>query len=318
MAIQNATVNLAVESAIGVQNYAEAGYFPLGYFSHTLEAAEVLESTSASLTSNLSITASGDAVYSGVVSPSVNSSVITAAGEIQQTAVSISINGQVGQQNYVESGYIVEGYFTANTTAGYLQSAQATLSSQLAVGGALYVESGYIELGYFEQNIDAQIFVGAEIDTAIAGTVTLTANVDADAVITMSSNASVLVTALGTIFDADASLSSTSSLSADAGEVTQGEVSVSITGTTSILATADLAGTVAVSIAATTSIQANAESSGQIEPGITVTLTCSASVLRINPRYTLIIPKETRVNTITQETRQVIIPKQTRELEFFV
>lgn len=297
MAIENATINLAIESAIGVQTYAEAGYFPLGYFSHTFEAQDT-----------------------------------------DQAQVNISASVAIGNQNYMDTeDYVQLGYFghsieatveqaeevimtigsALSVDATKLVPAQASMSSNLAVGD-LYVELGYIEAGYFVDTIPANAFRGVDIDTDIAGVVSLTANTEADAVITMSSTSGMLVTAAGTIFDADASLSSTAQLTVTASEILPGAVSVSISSASSILATADLVGEVSVNISATTSIQANAESSGDVEPSITVTLTCSAQILTLNPRYTLIIPAETRVNKITQETRTVQIPKQTRELEFFI
>ena len=298
MAIQNATVNLAIESAIGVQTYAEAGYFPLGYFSHTFEAQDT-DQAQANLKSSLRI---------GTQQAYLDTQDYIEAGYFEST-----IQAEVESASEV----IMTIGSTVSVDASRIVPADVSVSSNLQVGD-FYVEAGYIEVGYFEDAVSVNVLRGVDIDTDIAGVVTLTANTEADAVVNISSTSSMLVTALGTVFDADVTLPITGTVSVTAAEVTQGEVTVLIAGTTSITAVADLAGEVSVSISATTSIQANAESSGDVEPGITVTLTCSAQVFRVNPRYTLIIPKETRVNTITQETRQVKIPKQTRELEFFV
>ena len=298
MAIENATINLAVESAIGVQTYAEAGYFPLGYFSHTFEAQDT-DQAQANLKSSIRI---------GTQQAYLDTQDYIEAGYFEST---IEAAVESGEEVIMTIGSSV------SVDATKLVPADVSISSNLQVGD-FYVEEGYIEVGYFEDAVSVNVLRGVEVDTDIAGVVTLTANTEADAVITMSSTSSMLVTAAGTVFDADVSLAVSSSVSVTAAEVTQGEVSVSITSATSIAAIADLVGEVLVNIAATTSIQANAESSGEIEPGITVTLTCIAQVFKVNPRYTLLIPKETRVNKITQETRQVTIPKQTRELEFFV
>ena len=310
----SATRQPGVRASLSGKVFFEDGYVESGYIDTTYFRALLADSFDA-----------------GAASISANSSVSVSAGVIESAQADLSSSAVIGTQNYVEANYIEAGYFEHTTDAEVIQLG-ANLSSTVTVSvsadeegeanltanvhvGDFYVVPTYIERGYFVEGVEAQSLVGAVVSTNISGTVSAEANTKLDAQASLSSTASMSGSA-GSTFDGNASLSSSVSVSAFAGEITPGTVSVAIAATTSIDVNAELAGEVSVAIAATTSIQANATSSGDIEPGITVTLTCDAGAIRPNDRYTLLIPRETRVNTITEETRSLQIPRETRELEF--
>ena len=307
---------ISAAASLSINATIEDGYVESGYIDETYFVA---------LTANV--------FESGTSSISASATVSATAGEVTQSDASMSISAQMGTQNYVEASFIEEGYFATTVNAEVIriganlsstvtlsvtgtEDAEASLDASVLVGD-FYVEPSFIERLYFEEGITAQSLVGADVSPSISASVSANANAVFEATASLSSNASVSSSA-GFIADGQASLSSSVSVSAFAGEITQGETSVSIGATTSILANAELAGETSVNITATTSIDVNATAAGSITPNSVSTLICSAQRLRVNDRYTLLIPKETRVNTITQETRTVQIPKQTRELEFLV
>lgn len=294
------------------ENYIESTYIEEGYFKDL--KANVFSPAVASL--------------------SASGSVSCSAGVIRDASVSLGIDVFVGDENYVEEGYIELGYFertvlaeevvvtidlTISTTLTVTaeETADATLQILSSIGEEYVRGSDYTEPLYFADGIEAERFrVGA---STLSSQVTVTPDADltADGIANLSSTGTVSVDAdLEATGEVSVSISASTSVVGITALV--GSVTTAISSTVGVTAVAELAGEISVSIAATTSIQANATSSGDIQPSITVTLTCSAEAFKINDRYTLIIPKETRVNTITEETRSVQIPKETRELEFLI
>ena len=94
-------------------------------------------------------------------------------------------------------------------------------------------------------------------------------------------------------------------------------VAASIAASTSITANATVeTGDITADIALTTSIAVNAQNSGEIAISSVGSMTINAFVLR-QPIYSVKVPTRSRVNTISEQTRSISIPKRTRELEFY-
>lgn len=175
------------------------------------------------------------------------------------------------------------------------QDGQASLQGNSAIGDQNYFDTQtYVALSYFDHVTEAERFETAVINMNIESAIG-----DQDY---MDTQDYVVLSYFDHLTDAvvlegrSASLVIQSSLSVSAQEL--GEISISIQATSSI--------TVILEASASVSISSN------------LTVVCNAfePISRINPRYTLIIPRETRVNTITQQTRSLQVPKQQRILEF--
>lgn len=172
---------------------------------------------------------------------------------------------------------------------------QITLETNSAIGDQDYMDQqDYVALSYFDHSIDAEKFEVA--------TVTIETN-----------------SAIGDqnyIQEQDYVSLSYFEHTIDA-QVDEGR-SVSLTIQSTLSVSAEEPGEVSISIQATSSITVILEASASVSISSALTVVCNAfePISRTNPRYTLIIPKETRVNTITQQTRSLQVPKQQRILEF--
>ena len=172
---------------------------------------------------------------------------------------------------------------------------QITLETNSAIGDQDYMDQqDYVALSYFDHSIDADRFEVA--------TVTIETN-----------------SAIGDqnyIQEQDYVSLSYFEHTIDA-QVDEGR-SVSLTIQSTLSVSAEEPGEVSISIQATSSITVILEASASVSISSALTVLCNAfePISRTNPRYTLIIPKETRVNTITQQTRSLQVPKQQRILEF--
>lgn len=309
--VENTSAALSIKSFF--ENYIEVGYVEQGYFQQ-FEAIRIRNAdTSPGITTNLSVT----------------------AGTIVDAQSTLPINLYVGTQDYIEDNdYIQVNYFipvvvietilysvdipiTVTMSVTAEEVAEATLNIQTSAGEVYIFGSDYTEPGYFEDGFNTNVLRG--VDASLSSQLSLSAdsNFIAYGVANLTSTGTVSVDGdLEAAGQVSVAISATTSIN---GIVAfNGAASTSISSSVGITAVAELAGEVSVNISANTTIQANATASGDIEPGITVTMAVSAQAFRVNDRYTLIIPKETRVNTITEETRSVLIPKETRELEFLI
>lgn len=336
--VQASVVTIEHNLAIGQETYFVDQYVSLGYTRHTFEANR-FEVGAADLDIATDI---GEQSY-------FDTQDYIKAGYFQGTTptfittnvdadVSVPITAVIGGQFYLEDDdYTANNYFnttfdatveqtasesilssslTVQAEAFRVDQAAADLSSDVFVGDR-YVELGYIEQGYFAQATTTNVTASAEIDSSIAGTVTMTANADFVADIIISSSLSIVAIGGGEK-DGQANLSATASVSCDPDEIQAGVVQASIAASTNITAGANRTASVSANIAATSTVVASAIPTAISIFGGSLTTSIVAGVIRDNPRYTLLIPQESRVNTITQETRQVIIPEETRELEFEV
>ena len=134
----------------------------------------------------------------------------------------------------------------------------------------------------------------------------------------VSASISSAITAIeaGSIQPGSASLNSTASVSVAAVEIVAGTVAASIGASTSITANATVSGEITADIALATSIAVNAQNSGEIQISSAGTMTINAFVVR-SPIYSVKVPTRSRVNSISEQTRSISIPKRTKELEFY-
>lgn len=339
MALVQASVNtIEIHCAIGAQTYFTDQYVALGYFNHTTEANR-FEVGAVISTGEVTLTSTAGVIRSVQATPVIDSQVGEQSYLEAQDYITVgyftvsvdsfittnvfadatlSITAQVSCDTNVIPGTEANLAITSAVTAlgTELRSTSATLTSEVTVGEK-YIEDNYIEAGYFQEGIPANEIHGAVIASDIAGTVSLLANADFIGDVNITATVTVQAS-MGTTQVADIDLTIESSANIFASERQAVDATLDIALGTSLTANAELAGDVTVAIQATTSIQANAESTGVITFTGISDLTVNAGVFRDNPRYTLLIPQENRVNTITQETRQVIIPAETRELEFEV
>lgn len=322
---------------IGQETYFVDQYVSLGYTRHTFEANR-FEIGASDLSISTSI---GDQQYFDTQDYVRPGYFISSISSFKTTNVfadaSIPITMVIGTQDYLAADYLPQNFFqntfdanvetvaseailsstaTVTASATVFDNAAVSISSEVRVGDQ-YVELGYIEQGYFAQATTPNVIASAEVDSSIAGTVTMTANADFVADIIISSSLSI-VTIAGSEKDGQANLSATASVSCDPDEIQAGVVQANIAASTNITAGANRTASVSANIAATSNVVASAIPTAISIFGGSVTTSIVAGVIRDNPRYTLLIPQESRVNTITQETRQVIIPEETRELEFEV
>jgi hypothetical protein len=301
--------------------------------------AGVITAASTSIQSNLNI---GEQVYFDTDTYLEQGYITTSfdAGIIKNIFVDIdllSISMNVGKQQYIDNNdYIVSTYFEGSVesnvetvTANIAMSITATvapvdtnyhipMSANLDIQsrvGSLYTEIGYIGTDYFQESVTAQNQAFATVEPSIAGTVNLSANADFVADINISATVTVTPSA-GFTADGEVIIPITATVTCDPNEIQAVNASLDITASTSLAANAIALANVSSNITLTTGIQANAESTGVINIDSLSDLLVDCQVFRINPRYTLIIPQETRLNTIQMETRQVLIPTETRELEF--
>ena len=323
---------------IGQETYFVDQYVSLGYTRHTFEANR-FEIGAADLNISTSIGEqqyfdTQDYVLPGYFRSSTPAFITTNV----DADASIPITMVIGTQDYLAADdYLPQNFFqntfdanvetvaseailsstaTVTASATVFDNAAVSISSELFVGDQ-YVELGYIEQGYFAQATTPNVIASAEVDSSIAGTVTMTANADFVADIIISSSLSI-VTIAGSEKDGQANLSATASVSCDPDEIQAGVVQANIAASTNITAGANRTASVSANIAARSNVVASAIPTAISIFGGALTTSIVAGVIRDNPRYTLLIPQESRVNTITQETRQVIIPEETRELEFEV
>jgi hypothetical protein len=339
MAIVQASVKTIEHNlAIGQETYFVDQYVSLGYTRHTFEAniGRIGAATPVIVTTigEQDYFDTQDYIKAGYFSATTDSFVTTNV----DADASIPITMVIGSQDYLAADdYVPQNFFqntfdanvetvaseailsataTVTVEARVFENVEASLSSEVRVGDQ-YVELGYIEQGYFAQATTTNAIRSAEIDSSIAGTVTMTANADFVADIIISSSLSIVAIGGGEK-DGQANLSATASVSCDPDEIQAGVVQANIAASTNITAGANRTASVSANIAATSNVVASAVPTAISIFGGSVTTSILAGVIRDNPRYTLLIPQESRVNTITQETRQVIIPEETRELEFEV
>ena len=356
--VQATVTNIEIHCAIGTQDYISDGYFPLGYTQHTFTADRFeVGVVTAPTTSSLTVTATeiqAADVSLGIVSQIgdqdyfdtetyVEASYFVSSFDAFITTnvdadVSIPITMVIGSQDYLaDDDYVPQNFFNntfdANVETVASEAILSATSSITVLGtelrqatvnidgdvlvGERYVVADYTEQGYFQEGVTAQNQAFATVDPSAAATSSVLANADFVGDVNITATLTVTPSA-GFTADGEVTLSSQATVTAVPFEIQAVDAALDIALGTTLVANAELAGEVSVSISTTSSIQANAESTGIINPDIFSSLTVNCQVFRDNPRYTLIIPQETRVNTITEETRTVKIPKETRELEFFV
>jgi hypothetical protein len=147
----------------------------------------------------------------------------------------------------------------------------------------------------------------------------LSADANATQLAEVSASISSAISAVeaGSIQPATASLSSTASVSVAAVEIVAGTVAASIAATTSITANATVeTGDITADISSSTSIEVNATNTGEILISSTGAMTINGSIIA-PPIYSVKVPTRSRVNSISEQTRSISIPKRTRELEFY-
>lgn len=242
------------------------------------------------------------------------------ADTVDEASVTISANLRIGDQTYLESDdYIEAGYFVDSIVANEFQNVDATLSSNGYVG-SLYVELGYFDTpdDYIEIAVPTNIFEAADASLTSSVQVSTDADLIAGAIIDVNIESDIQVATTFNLIDAEISVSISATTSIDVNADFGGEISANISGQVSLTASADFTASVSTAIGSTVTVFIDAVLIDAVDLEIVSEIDVIATRIAFNPRYTLIIPKETRVNTITQETRTVKIPKQTRELEFLV
>jgi len=311
---QIAEANLAISGVVGGggQDYVDATYIVDGYFISATIDAVILQTS---------------------VAIPITTSMVTEA--VEPAVVNISISSKIGSQNYVASDYIEENYFESTTEATIIpvgitipitasmvtaaddtDEAEVNLSIATAIGTG-YTEAGYITIDYFEHTITAQ-------DSDETGAVDLSSSAslsaDADAIVNAEVSASIssAISAIeaGSIQPGTASLSSTASVSVAAEKILAGTVAASIAASTSITANATVVGEITADIALSTNIAVNATNSGEIQISSAGTMTINAFLVK-QPIYSVKVPTRSRVNSISEQTKSIIIPKRTKELEFY-
>lgn len=304
-------------ASLSINAIIEDGYVESGYIDPTYHASLIAQSLDAA-TANISST----------------SSMSVAGDNVRGVEADLSSAVVIGTQNYVEANYIEGGYFESSIDAnvipfGATLSSSVTLSvsadeegvANLSIGvtvGNFYMADDYVESGYFEaEGVIAEAFEVARSNLAITSNLSIDANTIASASITPASTASVAADADLTA-DAVVTMAANTAVTPDADIILSGEIGASITASTSIDIDAIMLANVSTDIAATTSIQANATATGEIILTSTVTMVVAATERSGNPRYTITIPRETRINIIDEQTREITIPKETRELELFI
>lgn len=311
---QIAEANLAISGIVGGggQDYVDATYIVDGYF--------------------ISATIDADILLTSVTIP-ITTSMVTEA--VESAVVDISVSSNMGSQNYVASDYIEENYFESTTEATVIpvsvtmpitasmvtaadetDEAEVNLSIATAIGTG-YTEAGYITIDYFEHTITAQ---DSDETGAVALSSSASLSADADAIVNAEVSASIVtsISAIeaGSEQPGTASLSSTASMSVAAVEILAGTVAASIAASTSITANATVSGEITADIALATSIAVNATNSGEIQISSAGTMTINAFKV-VEPIYSVKVPTRSRVNSISEQTKSIIIPRRTKELEFY-
>ncbi len=181
-----------------------------------------------------------------------------------------------------------------------------------------YTEAGYITVDYFEHTITAtESDETATVDLSSTATVSADANATQLATVSASISSAVSAVEAGSIQPGTASLSSTASVSVAAVEIVGGTVAASIAASTSITANATVeTGDITADISSSTSIEVNATNTGEILISSTGAMTINGSII-VPPIYSVKVPTRSRVNSISEQTRSISIPKRTRELEFY-
>lgn len=343
MAIVQASVKpIEHNLAIGQETYFVDQYVSLGYTRHTFEAQQwdvgYADLDIVTTIGEQSYFDTEDYIKPGYFTGTTPTFITTNV----DADVSIPITAVVGQERYIDNtNYITNNYFqntldaTVEQTASEsilsstvsltaeafeLRQAEVIIASEVRTGPNYVEFNNYVEdsADYFEFSTPSTVTADAVINPVIAGTVNMTANADFVADIIISSSLSIVAIGGGEK-PGEANLSATVNVNCDPDEIQAGTINASITASTNIFAGANRTASASADIElADVTVVASAVPTGISIFGGSLDLLVGAGVIRDNPRYTLLIPEETRVNTITQETREVIIPQETRELEFEV